>query len=47
MFEANFDRFLQTLPIMGKGMLSIFIVTTVIIICMHLFSYLTRNKDNN
>ena len=30
----NFEAFLQTLPIMGKGMAGIFIVTGVIILAM-------------
>ena len=30
----NVQAFLQTLPIMGKGMLGIFIVTAVIVLCV-------------
>ncbi len=32
MFVINFDAFLQSLPVMGKGMLGIFIVTAIIVI---------------
>lgn len=32
----NIQNFLSTLPIMGKGMLGIFIVTAVIILCVNL-----------
>ena len=34
----NFQNFLATLPIMGKGMLGIFIVTFVIALCMILLN---------
>ena len=30
----NFEAFLQTLPIMGKGMAGIFLVTGVIVLCI-------------
>ena len=30
----NFEAFLQTLPIMGKGMTGIFLVTGVIVFCI-------------
>lgn len=29
----NYEAFLQTLPIMGKGMTGIFLVTGVIVLC--------------
>ena len=29
----NYEAFLQTLPIMGKGMAGIFLVTGVIVLC--------------
>ncbi len=32
--HINVDAFLQTLPMMAKGMGGIFIVTAVIILCM-------------
>jgi len=40
----NFDAFLKTLPIMGKGMLGIFIVTCVIILIMVLLNKGTNKK---
>ena len=39
----NFDAFLQTLPIMGKGMAGIFLVTGVIVLCILIWSK-TGNK---
>ena len=30
----NYEAFLQTLPIMGKGMTGIFLVTGVIVLCI-------------
>ncbi len=30
----NYEAFLQTLPIMGKGMAGIFLVTGVIVLCI-------------
>ena len=33
----NFEAFLQTLPIMGKGMAGIFLVTGVIVLCILIF----------
>ena len=30
----NYEAFLQTLPIMGKGMAGIFLVTGVIVFCI-------------
>ena len=30
----NYEAFLQTLPIMGKGMAGIFLVTGVIVMCV-------------
>jgi len=38
----NFDNFLATLPIMGKGMLGIFVVTAIIIACIKLLNKLTN-----
>lgn len=42
MFHVN--EFLQTLPIMGKGMLGIFCVAGVIILTMYALSYFTKNE---
>jgi hypothetical protein len=41
----NIEQFLSTLPIMGKGMLGIFIVTGVLIICVFLLNKLTSKKQ--
>ena len=38
----NYQNFLATLPIMGKGMLGIFIVTLVIVLCMVLLNKITN-----
>lgn len=38
----NVDAFLQTLPIMGKGMLGIFIVTAVIVLCVTVLNKLCK-----
>ena len=39
--ETNFDAFLNSLPIMGKGMLGIFIVTIVILAAIYLLNTIT------
>lgn len=39
--SMNIDAFLNTLPIMGKGMLGIFIVTAVIILSVMLLNKVT------
>lgn len=43
----NFDieAFLSTLPVMGKGMLGIFLVTGIIILSMYILSKLTGKND--
>lgn len=38
----NLENFLGSLPIMGKGMLGIFIVTGVIILTVYLLNYFTN-----
>ena len=40
----NIDAFLQTLPIMGKGMLGIFLVTGVIILLMTILNKISDDK---
>lgn len=40
--NVNFQAFLDTLPIMAKGMAGIFIVTAVIILSMVLLRELTK-----
>ena len=42
--NLNTEAFIKTLPIMGKGMLGIFIVTGVIILSMYLLRTLTAEK---
>lgn len=42
--EINVELFLQTLPIMLKGMLGIFIVTGVIILIMILLNKFTADN---
>lgn len=39
------DSFMETLPIMGKGMLGIFVVTAVIILFVWILNKVTSNKD--
>lgn len=41
----DYARFLQTLPIMGKGMVGIFIVTAVIILCVMILNKVTSKSD--
>ncbi len=41
----NFNVFLSTLPIMGKGMIGIFIVTAVIIVIMMMLNKFTGKKQ--
>ncbi len=43
--NINVEAFLETLPIMGMGMLGIFIVTGVIILSIVILRNLTRPKD--
>lgn len=42
----NIEAFLQTLPIMGKGMLGIFLVTGVIIGFVYLLNYVTGKIEH-
>lgn len=41
-FNLNTEALLETLPIMGKGMLGIFIVTFVIVLSMLLLNKLSN-----
>lgn len=46
---SNVDNFVSTLPVMGKGMLGIFIVTAAIILTVILLNKFTSNppkKEN-
>ncbi len=50
--NINVDAFLETLPIMGKGMLGIFLVTLTIVISIVILNKVTNinkkdNDDNN
>lgn len=44
---SNFDNFLKTLPIMGKGILGIFIVIIVIVFAVFLLELLFPPKKKN
>lgn len=44
--KIDFAAFLDTLPIMGKGMLGIFIVTAVIIAVVYLLGKI-KSKNND
>ena len=39
----NFEAFLETLPVMGLGMLGIFLVTIVIILTMVILALISKN----
>lgn len=43
----NIDNFLQSLPIMGKGMLGIFIVIGVIMVIVVILGKLFPDKDDD
>ncbi len=42
----NLQFFLAALPIMLKGMVGIFIVTAIIILCVMALNYCTTKKDS-
>ena len=42
----NLEGFVQVLPYLGKGMLSIFAVTAVLILCVYLLNRLTPGKKD-
>lgn len=44
MFNFNLQFLIDALPIMGKGMLGIFIVTAVIILCVTGLNYFTSSE---
>jgi hypothetical protein len=44
--ELNIELFMQTLPMMGKGMLGIFIVTVVLILGILLMNKLTSGRKD-
>ena len=43
--NLNIDAFLNSLPMMGKGMLGIFVVTLVIILMISLLNKFTAAKQ--
>ena len=43
-FTISIDKLLTSLPIMGKGMLGIFLVTLVIVGVVYLLNVLTKHK---
>lgn len=45
--NLNIDAFLDSLPLMGKGMLGIFVVTLVIILMIYLLNKLTAQKPSD
>lgn len=45
--KIDVNAFLDTLPIMGKGMLGIFAVTAVIILTVIILRELTKPKGDN
>ena len=42
--EFNVQNFMESLPIMGYGMLGIFIVTAIIVSCIYVMNWLTKGK---
>ncbi len=45
--NINIDGFLDTLPIMAKGMAGIFIVTAVIVLTIFILNKSSASKKNN
>ena len=43
--KIDVNGFMNTLPIMGKGLLGIFIVTAVIITVTYILNALTKSKN--
>lgn len=41
MINISFDAFMQSLPVMGKGMLGIFIVTAIIVLSILILNKVT------
>lgn len=42
----NFEAMLETLPVMGKGMLGIFVVSAVMIGVIYLLNICFKNKED-
>ena len=45
--QINVDAFLNSLPIMGKGMLGIFVVTLIIIVGIYIMNAVTKKRDKS
>ena len=43
--NLNIDAFMNSLPLMGKGMLGIFVVTIIIILMIALLNKVTSTKQ--
>ena len=46
-FEFSLDKVMNSLPIMGKGMLGILVVTLVIILVVSALNAITSGKKDN
>lgn len=46
-FTIDFQAFLDSLPYMGKGMLCIFVVTSVIVLFVNALNSLPEKKDKD
>ena len=44
-FTIDFEAFLSSLPFMGKGMLGIFLVTSVIVLFVNALNNLPEKKE--
>lgn len=44
-FEISIDKLMESLPIMGKGMIGIFLVTLVIVGVVYLLNVATKPKN--
>ena len=44
-FQISIDKLMEALPIMGKGMLGIFLVTLVIVGVVYLLNIATKPKN--
>lgn len=46
-FAVTPDKFLESLPIMGKGMLGIFLVMGIIILCITLLNKISNREKKD
>ena len=44
-FEISIDKLMESVPIMGKGMIGIFLVTLVIVGVVYLLNVATKPKN--